>query len=48
MTDINICVQIVETPIQWDQLTDKVADPDAGAQGWFVGVTRRTTGPRVT
>ncbi|MEE2938288.1 MAG: molybdenum cofactor biosynthesis protein MoaE [Planctomycetota bacterium] len=48
MTDRNICVQIIDTPIQWDQLISKVADPDAGAHGWFVGVTRRTTDSRVT
>ena len=48
MTDSNIYVQIIDTPIQWAQLTEKVANPDVGAHGWFVGVTRRTTGPRVT
>ena len=29
-------------------LLEQVADPDVGAHGWFLGVTRRTTGDRVT
>lgn len=43
-----IWIELVETPIDQEPLREKVADPDAGAHGWFVGVTRKTTGQRVT
>ena len=43
-----IHIELVETPIDQQSLRDRVADPDVGAHGWFVGVTRRTTGQRVT
>jgi molybdopterin synthase catalytic subunit len=48
MTDDNIWIEIVDAPIEWTELTGRIADPDAGAHGWFVGVTRRTTHQRVT
>lgn len=41
-------IEIVDGPIDQDALRDKVANPDAGSLGWFIGVTRRTTGDRVT
>lgn len=43
-----IFIQIVDHPIDQSGLEENIAHPDAGAQGWFVGVTRRTTGARVT
>ncbi len=48
MSDDQIWVELVEAPIDQESLREKVADPDVGAHGWFVGVTRRTTGDRVT
>ncbi len=48
MQNDRIWIQLVETPIDQESLRDKVADPDVGAHGWFVGVTRRTTDKRVT
>jgi molybdopterin synthase catalytic subunit len=44
----NTWIQIVDTPIDLESLRDKVDHLDAGAHGWFVGVTRRTTAARVT
>lgn len=41
-------VELVDTPICMEPLRRKIENPDAGAHGWFVGVTRRTTGQRVT
>ena len=41
-------VQLVDQPIDWPALQHHLDDPDSGAQGWFLGVTRRTTGTRVT
>ena len=41
-------IQIVDTPIDIESLRGKVDHPDVGAHGWFVGVTRRTTGTRKT
>ncbi|MEM1069649.1 MAG: molybdenum cofactor biosynthesis protein MoaE, partial [Planctomycetota bacterium] len=43
-----IWVDIVDQPIEWQSLTQRVANPDAGSHGWFLGVTRRTTDDRVT
>lgn len=43
-----IVTQIVNRPIDQASLWAEVDHPDAGAHGWFVGVTRRTTGERVT
>lgn len=48
MASENTWVQIVDKPIDWQSLQDKLQHLDAGAQGWFVGVTRRTTAARVT
>lgn len=48
----NKWIQIVHSPIDLKELQNKVDYPDAGAHGWFCGVTRRTTadasGERVT
>ncbi|TWU58412.1 Molybdopterin synthase catalytic subunit [Rubripirellula tenax] len=41
-------IDIVDAPIDLNALTEKVSDPDVGAHGWFVGVTRRTTDDRIT
>ena len=48
MNDVKIITRIVDGPIDTARLLAEVGHPDAGAQGWFVGVTRRTTGQRVT
>ena len=48
MNDAKIITRIVDGPIDTARLLAEVGHPDAGAQGWFVGVTRRTTGQRVT
>ena len=48
MQNAKIVTQIVDGPIDQERLADLVGHPDAGAQGWFVGVTRRTTGERIT
>ena len=48
MQNDRIWIELVETTIDQGALREKVADPDVGAHGWFVGVTRRTTGQRVT
>lgn len=48
MQNDRIYIELVATPIDQESLREKVADPDVGAHGWFVGVTRRTTGQRVT
>lgn len=48
MPSPTIFTQIVDQPIDQTGLPPKLFHPDAGAQGWFVGVTRRTTGDRVT
>jgi molybdopterin synthase catalytic subunit len=48
MRNDRIWIQLVDEPIDQESLRDKVADPDVGAHGWFVGVTRRTTDQRVT
>ncbi|MGI9470415.1 MAG: molybdenum cofactor biosynthesis protein MoaE [Rubripirellula sp.] len=41
-------VELVDSAIDMDSLRGLVDDPDSGAHGWFVGVTRRTTKDRVT
>ena len=41
-------VDLVDQPICMETLKSKIANPDAGAHGWFLGVTRRTTGSRIT
>ncbi len=41
-------IQLVDSPIDVESFRDKIDHPDAGAQGWFLGVTRRMTGDRVT
>jgi molybdopterin synthase catalytic subunit len=48
MSKPRIFTQIVDRPIDQSGLEEKISNPDAGALGWFVGVTRRTTGDRVT
>lgn len=48
MSDESIWIQITDGPIQLATLQQKLAEPDSGAHGWFVGVTRRTTNQRVT
>jgi molybdopterin synthase catalytic subunit len=48
MNQAKIITRIVDGPIDTSRLLAEVGHPDAGAQGWFVGVTRRTTGQRVT
>jgi molybdopterin synthase catalytic subunit len=44
----DIYIELVDQPIDIASLLEKVADADVGAHGWFVGVTRRTTGDRTT
>ena len=39
----NIWIELTDEPIQISAYQEKVADPDVGAHGWFLGVTRRTT-----
>ncbi|HBV65585.1 MAG TPA: molybdopterin converting factor [Rhodopirellula sp.] len=41
-------IELVDGPIQLEELRARIDHPDAGAQGWFVGVTRRTTGDLIT
>jgi molybdopterin synthase catalytic subunit len=41
-------VELVDQPIDLESLRELIADPDVGAHGWFLGVTRRTTDDRVT
>lgn len=41
-------IALVDAPIVLDTLLGKLDDPDVGAHGWFLGVTRRTTDDRVT
>ena len=48
MCDEKIFVELVDATIDLESLQSLVSDPDAGAHGWFVGVTRRKTGDRVT
>lgn len=48
MSNHRICIELVHEPIDHPSLLEKLADPDVGAHGWFIGVTRRTTEDRVT
>ena len=49
MIDREQCwIQLVDAPIDIESLRRKVEHDDSGAHGWFLGVTRRTTGDRVT
>jgi molybdopterin synthase catalytic subunit len=48
MLSDQIVTRIVDGPIDQGSLQSQVGHPDVGSQGWFVGVTRRTTGDRVT
>jgi molybdopterin synthase catalytic subunit len=48
MQNERIWIELTESPIDQETLRDKIEHPDVGAHGWFVGVTRRTTGQRVT
>lgn len=48
MQNERIWIELTDSPIDQESLREKVADPDVGAHGWFVGVTRKTTGSRVT
>ncbi len=43
-----IHIELTDTLIDTGSLRTRLADPDVGAIGWFEGVTRRTTGDRVT
>ncbi len=48
MTDPAAHIEIVDEPIDERSLRESMVDPDSGSIGWFAGVTRRTTGDRVT
>ena len=48
MNSQDCVVELVQQPIDLGHFQDKVSDPDVGAHGWFLGVTRRTTGQRIT
>jgi molybdopterin synthase catalytic subunit len=41
-------IELTDLPIDLVSLQAKLNDPDVGAHGWFLGVTRRTTNDRVT
>lgn len=41
-------IEITDQAIDTDGLSDLLANVDAGAQGWFYGVTRRKTGELIT
>ena len=41
-------IKLTDLPIDLCSLQAKLEDPDVGAHGWFLGVTRRTTRDRVT
>ena len=43
-----IHVDLLDQPILAESYQARLHDPDAGAIGWFHGVTRRTTGEQVT
>ena len=38
-----VSVELVNDAIDLSALQQRIGDPDVGAHGWFVGVTRRTT-----
>lgn len=48
MQDGSLWIELVDEPIDFNAYRDKLDDPDVGAHAWFIGVTRRTTGQRVT
>ena len=48
MPNERIWIELTDSPIDQEALRENLADPDVGAHGWFVGVTRRRTGDRVT
>ncbi len=48
MNSDNHFIELIDAPIDFVSLTQRLADPDVGAHGWFIGVTRRTTGDRLT
>jgi molybdopterin synthase catalytic subunit len=48
MQTARLWIELVDAPIDLLVLCDKLADPDVGAHGWFLGVTRRTTGGKRT
>lgn len=48
MNQPRIHVALIDQPIDITALLERVGDPDVGAHGWFLGVTRRTTDDRVT
>ena len=43
-----VTVELHEAPIERFLGDDQIGDPDVGAHAWFSGVTRRTTGDRIT
>lgn len=48
MSEAAIHVELVSIPIDFPSLQSLLDDPDTGAHGWFLGVTRRTTGDAIT
>ncbi|MCG8649746.1 MAG: molybdenum cofactor biosynthesis protein MoaE [Pirellulales bacterium] len=44
----NHWVNLVDEPISLLEWQAALEDPDVGAHGWFLGVTRRTTEDRIT
>lgn len=48
MSTPKILTELVDQPIDLAALAPTISDADVGAHGWFLGVTRRTTGDRVT
>jgi len=43
MSQSSVWIDLVESPIDLSAWQAKIADPDVGAHGWFLGVTRRST-----
>ena len=48
MFETHFFTGIVDHPIDLDGLDQKLSNPDVGSQGWFYGVTRRTTSGKKT
>ena len=48
MSDGVIVVELVDDEINLQKYLHHLDDPDVGAHGWFLGVTRRTTKNRTT
>lgn len=48
MNEAAIHVELVAKSIDFPSLQRSLDDPDTGAHGWFLGVTRRTTGDAIT